>query len=580
MESRISMLEFIKSRQNIHYKQVPRKVLAFYYTWYGRPENQGRWLHWSDVKPDEHDIASSTHYPAKGAYDSHDPEIINYHIDLAKRNGVDAFICTWWGQGRFDDHAFGKVLDIGEKHNFEATIYWETAPGKDEAKIAQAVNDLMYVLQKYAHHKAFLRLDGKPVIFVYGRVMEQVSISEWQEIITRTRQKYDKDFILIADGYQEGYARIFDGVHTYNICGWVQGKSPEALYELSGKSFSRSVQLAKKYGKISCITIIPGYDDTKIRKPGINAERMDGETYRILWEQAIKADPDWILITSWNEWHEGSEIEPSWEHGDKYIQMTGKYGAIFKETKYSGVGIPEGKSGLSPEKREKLRNLYKGKTIGILPGYSGEVVFWLADTGISLKELTPAEIADAGIFTADKFPVVVYAGYENYIQTFKEDGDIDRAISRYLREGGTLVALPAGPFPFFYNEKGRAVNSASRFAFPIKGGWESPPEDVKLSFHIDNNILKGLPVAAPFPSTGDLRWRPGSEEGTPKGDTYTSLAKLKDEAGKDYGDGIFFIHRKNSGKNIYAWMGMTEVLDRNDVLYAIFELALPDKGME
>jgi len=36
---------------------------------------------------------------------------------------------------------------------------------------------------------------------------------------------------------------------------------------------------------------------------------------------AIKADPDWVLITSWNEWHEGSEIEPSWEDGDAYLKL-------------------------------------------------------------------------------------------------------------------------------------------------------------------------------------------------------------------------------------------------------------------
>ena len=46
-----------------------------------------------------------------------------------------------------------------------------------------------------------------------------------------------------------------------------------------------------------------------------------GQTYRVLWEEAIKADPDWVLITSWNEWHEGSEIEPSWEDGDVYVKL-------------------------------------------------------------------------------------------------------------------------------------------------------------------------------------------------------------------------------------------------------------------
>jgi hypothetical protein len=47
-------------------------------------------------------------------------------------------------------------------------------------------------------------------------------------------------------------------------------------------------------------------------------ERWGGETYRVLWEEAVAAHPDYVLITSWNEWHEGSEIEPSVEYGSLF----------------------------------------------------------------------------------------------------------------------------------------------------------------------------------------------------------------------------------------------------------------------
>jgi hypothetical protein len=61
-------------------------------------------------------------------------------------------------------------------------------------------------------------------------------------------------------------------------------------------------------GRISCVTVIPGYDDTKIRKSGLKAGRQDDEVYRVLWQEAIKAKPDWVLITSWN--HLVSESSP------------------------------------------------------------------------------------------------------------------------------------------------------------------------------------------------------------------------------------------------------------------------------
>ena len=105
------MLPFLKERQAVRYQRVPREVLAFYYTWYGRPERQGHWVHWGKEDPAAHDISQSTHYPAKGAYDSHDPEIIDGHIDQAKRHGLTGFIATWWGQGTYDDRAFATLLD-------------------------------------------------------------------------------------------------------------------------------------------------------------------------------------------------------------------------------------------------------------------------------------------------------------------------------------------------------------------------------------------------------------------------------------------------------------------------------------
>ena len=212
-----NVLDFIGSRRDLRFEQVPRHVLAFYYTWYGRPERHGRWVHWGEVNDDAHDISASTHYPAKGAYDSHDTDIIDWHIDLAKGHGLTGFIATWWGQGHFDDRAFQTFLDRAAKKDFKATVYWETAPGEGFEQIAQAVSDLIYILERYGSQPAFLRLDGKPVIFVYGRVMGQIPLSGWPAIITEVQDQYPGGCVLIADGYREGFARLFDGVHTYNI---------------------------------------------------------------------------------------------------------------------------------------------------------------------------------------------------------------------------------------------------------------------------------------------------------------------------------------------------------------------------
>jgi hypothetical protein len=577
-----STLDFLRERRDRRWTTVPRKVLSFYYTWYGRPENHGRWVHWEDVRPDEHWIGSSTHYPAKGAYDSHDPEIIRYHIGLAREHGVDGFIATWWHQQDFHDRALEKILPIAADMGFDMTVYWETVPGQGRDAVERAVNDLAYILERYADHPAWLRVDGRPVVFVYGRVMGQVDFNDWPEIITRSRERYGKDFLLIADGYQEGYARLFDGVHTYNICGWVQKKTRDELRQLSRKSFGDAVALARRHGKISCITVIPGYDDTKIRTPGIHAERLDGDTYRILWQEAIAANPDWVLVTSWNEWHEGSEIEPSWEDGDEYIRMTAPYAARFRETPPVESAAPAGRPSLAPERAASLRRLYAGTTIGVLPGFSGESVFWLVDAGVAVKELRWEDLLDAGGFNARRFPVIVYAAGEHYAQTVRRPRDVDEALLRYLGEGGLLMALPSLPLPFYYNERGEAVGSAPSLGLPVMGsggvgGWESPPAGVQLAFHLDSATLPGLPSTAPFPSGGDLRWRPATNTRLAEGDIYLSLARLTDADGRSYGDGIAYVeHRASAPKNakiLYAWMRMADIVNANDLFYALFRLA-------
>jgi hypothetical protein len=594
----VSLLEFIRRQRHRRYTDVPRKVLAFYYTWYGTPERQGKWIHWADVNPDEHDIATSTHYPALGAYDSHDPEIIETHIREAKTHGIDAFITTWWGAGGYDDRAFRKVLDRAEAQDFEATIYWETVPGKGRAKIDRAVDDLCYVLDRYADHPAFLTHDGTPVIFIYGRVMNQVELSEWPTIIAEARRRSGRDVLLIADGYRDSYARIFDGLHVYNICAQIQGQSPQELATWSQDAFADAVQTAKQHGRLACITIIPGYDDTKIRTPGINARRQDGETYRVLWKQAIAADPDWVVITSWNEWHEGSEIEPSHEHGDKYLQMTGLCARRFKQSPRSRVEVPETLGTIRPETAEKLRQVYQGKTIGLLPDFAGDVVFWLADSGVSLKELAWEDLLDPETFNPEKLPVVLYAGGERYAQTIVEEGDGDAALQRYLRQGGLLVALSHQPFPFYYTQDREVVVSAYRLGFPIAGsgaegrgdipkgskarGWEEPPEGVTLKFQFDTSALKGIPESAPFPKAGDPRWRPCTGATLPKGDRYIPLARLVGGDGTHYGDGIAYIHHRASepkgGKNLYVWMRMPDVVDRDALLFQLFRFAAEKVG--
>lgn len=299
-----------------HFAQVPHEVLAFYYPWYG---SNGR--HWGGSDTVGHKILNATHYPVAGAYDSHDPALIDSQIDQAKGHGLTGFISSWWGQGTFEDQAVPILLDSAEKRGFHVSVYWETAPGKGAQQIDQAVSDLAYILNRYGARRAFLKVGGKPVIFVYGRVMEQMPAESWPAVIDSARAKAG-EFLLIVDGYSDDHARLFDGIHEYNPAGALEHMKLADISAWVYRHDSDAVTLARKRQSIACVTVIPGYDDTKIRHPGFKVDRQNGQLYRLLWQAALDSKPDWVLITSWNEWHEGTELEPSLEYGDAFLQIT------------------------------------------------------------------------------------------------------------------------------------------------------------------------------------------------------------------------------------------------------------------
>lgn len=309
---------------------VPRLVLAFYYGWYGTPHISGRWVHWEGVDSNRQRIANSTHYPAAGVYDSHDPAIIERHCKQARQAGIDGFIATWWRPGDFHDKGFPLLLDTASKHGLAVTAYIETVPKKT---VRQAVEDAIYILDKYGRHPAWLRVGNKPVLFVYARAVEQLGLDGWRHVIAEVEKRHPPGAVWIGDRLSKSAARIFDGIHTYNITEHTAGKTPQQIRNWAREQFRNWVRLAEPE-KISCLTIIPGYDDSKLQErkpPRPITRRHDGDTYKVLWEEAIAAKPDWILITSWNEWHEGTEIEPSVEHGSRELHTTRIYSEHFKK---------------------------------------------------------------------------------------------------------------------------------------------------------------------------------------------------------------------------------------------------------
>jgi hypothetical protein len=159
--------------------------------------------------------------------------------------------------------------------------------------------------------------------------LRQLSPSEWQEVAAQLRRDNPSGVVLIADSLDPKDLTAFDGASTYNITSQTQHKTPPEVREWAHGAYPKMVAAAGP-GKISTVTVIPGYDDSKVRPaPRPVTDRWGGETYRALWQEAAAAAPDYVLITSWNEWHEGSEIEPSVEYGSVMLNDTAAFAREF-----------------------------------------------------------------------------------------------------------------------------------------------------------------------------------------------------------------------------------------------------------
>ncbi len=584
-ETTNSFFQFVQDQSQRHYTQVPHEVLAFYYGWYGLSEQRNPW---GEANTNMHELERISRYPMKGPYSSHDPEVVDWQIDQAKAHGITGFIVSWWGTSDWDkwhDESLTLLLKRAEQKNFKISIYWEKSDGEGQWQIQQSIQELSYVLEQHAKSSAFLKLNGKPVIFAYGRVIYQVPVASWPAIIEGVRARAG-DFVLIADGYQESYACLFDGLHTYDPAGlasdiWnnLNVTNLGGLRVWAAHHYGNGVKIARDRSRISCVMVTPGCDAKKAYKIKEQSDRLDGQTYRTLWDEALKANPDWITITSWNEWPEGTELEPSLEFGDKYLQITAEYAKRFLNR--APVDIPSAaalpKSG--PGTTHAVDKILSGRKLAVLvQDRMNDTEFWAAYCGATLQRLTWKDLIDSKYFNASNFPVLIHISTEHYNSSVKVTDDVTWSLVRYLHQGGFLVVVPSSsPWPLNYDDSRKGVPYAitDKLALGVDNGFEQPPAGLALTFYVKTNVLFGLPAIAPFPKTGDLRWRPANRTRVSVSDIYVPLVQLKDNTGKLQGDAVAYIeHRTPSlagGKSLYVWTRTTEAFGPDNFLLSMYQ---------
>ena len=345
------------------------EVFGNYLMWYGNPLGpSGQWSHWGNPQGTgitNSTINNTTDFPLLGVYDSGDPNVISAQMAIAKYSGVDGFLLSWWGIKSFPDDQTSTVLKVADQMGMKIMITVDGLYSRDP-NASDVVKELVYIVKNYASDPAYYNQAGAPVIFIYaawaGPNGEVRSPTFWQDVRTQVEAQVGRVILIgdVLDGtgtpssnlpvanFALPYLGVFDAIWSYSdIIEYMQGNMQEWHTDICqnlavGLSPEQTVDqaLAQAYagGQVSAerkfllYTVTAGSDNTKVASPGVYVNRANGTVYATFWNSAINQSADATAISSWNEWHEGAEIEPSLQYGFTYTDLTRQYAQEYKNT--------------------------------------------------------------------------------------------------------------------------------------------------------------------------------------------------------------------------------------------------------
>lgn len=267
------------------------EVAVFFYPWYARQDRDGDWRHWEangHVPPV--DIAANF-YPVRGPYSSGDPAILNAQMAEIKRAGIDVVVSSWWGKGSYEDTVLPQVAAAASANGLRLAILHEPYVGRSVASVEQ---DVAYLRSRFDVRELYL-FD-----------IQRFSATSWAAARDRMGDVrllgQSNNLTAVRSGAFAEYAVAsrFDGIFTYDPVRY-------------GPDDFAGVCASARQARLACApSVAPGYVASRTKPSDLRVVARDsGARYDAQWLGAMASGADAISITSYNEWHEGSQIEPA-----------------------------------------------------------------------------------------------------------------------------------------------------------------------------------------------------------------------------------------------------------------------------
>lgn len=278
--------------------------------------------------------------PLLGRYGAYDRAVIRQHAEWLYDASVDFVWLDWsnnvdYTPGQPEGGGLQGVIERGTDILFEEFAQLERRPkisiflGVTGAPEAAADGRLQrkadQIYNSYIANPAYAPLIqeylGKPLLVVYVNTPSpwQLGTPEWDD---------DRFTVRWMTGYvtEQGNLRTPDLVSKYGFWSWEdRGDQTYPVYD--GRPESMVIVASwRRQGE-------PG-------QPGYipEAGRREGATFRERWARAREIGPRFAMVVSWNEWTLGEQpsaevskdLEPSVEHGTRYLELLAEEIARFK----------------------------------------------------------------------------------------------------------------------------------------------------------------------------------------------------------------------------------------------------------
>lgn len=271
--------------------QGSKQVWAFYFGWWTAQS-------WGDGRLLDRPAAP---------YSSLDAGAVGRQIDEARSAGIDAFILSWFGpkNNNMTNQSLSILLDQAAARSFKIGVAVDMHEGGYNASLNEVAESLIDIIGNRANHPAYLRYNGKPVIYFWNQ--GRFGVGQWEGL--RAQLDPNRATIWVAEGTNTSYLPVFDGLYLFNTA-WAGDPAATARGWLANTRAAG--------GTFYTPTALPGWNESNMAgrdNPTSPQDRGGANFLTNSFNGAASAGTDVILIVSWNEYFENSHIEPSQNYG-------------------------------------------------------------------------------------------------------------------------------------------------------------------------------------------------------------------------------------------------------------------------